>query len=332
MHKKIAAALAVLILSGAGLFGQTIKMASVAPLNSPWDNSLKKLAAEWFRISGGRIDVKIYPGGIAGSEDDMVRKMRIGTLNASAFTTVGLQSVHRDFIIMSMPLLFRSDAELDYTFENMKPYFEQKFREKGFTIVTWTTSGWTRFFSRHPVVYPEDLKSQVLAVTEGDAELTQVWRRLGFRVAPGNMNEVMTGLQNGMLDAFFSPPVAAAAYQWFALAKNMSTLDFAPLLVGVVVDNRTWDRVPASMRPELLKAADAVMKESYEEIKKVDEEALKLMTANGLKINKITPDAQKRWEEQITQGFEAIIGKSFSAEVYQLVKKHTADYRKANAQ
>ena len=63
----------------------TIKLGSLAPAGSPWELGLKRVAAEWERISGGTVSVKIYSGGVAGDEPDMVRKIRIGTLNAGGY-------------------------------------------------------------------------------------------------------------------------------------------------------------------------------------------------------------------------------------------------------
>ena len=64
----------------------TIKVGSIAPARSPWDKALRELGREWKKISNGSIRLKIYPGGIAGSEKAMIRKMKIGTLGGAVFT------------------------------------------------------------------------------------------------------------------------------------------------------------------------------------------------------------------------------------------------------
>ena len=51
----------------------TIKIGTIAPLRSPWVRELKKLGLEWTKITNGKVTLKIYAGGIAGGEDDMVR-------------------------------------------------------------------------------------------------------------------------------------------------------------------------------------------------------------------------------------------------------------------
>ena len=70
------------------LFTLTLKIGSIAPRNSPWDKALKEIAAEWERISGGRIQMKIYPGGITGTEGDSIRKVRVGALDGTVLSTM----------------------------------------------------------------------------------------------------------------------------------------------------------------------------------------------------------------------------------------------------
>ena len=87
--RKAALLLAALLAVGAPLTAQSLKIASLAPDGSPWDKALKRLALEWQQVSGGRVTVKIYGGGIAGDEPDMLRKMRINQIQGAAMTGSG---------------------------------------------------------------------------------------------------------------------------------------------------------------------------------------------------------------------------------------------------
>jgi len=55
-----------------------VKMATLAPKGTEWHGMLVELGQEWKSITRGKVQLKIYPGGIIGDERDMVRKMRIG--------------------------------------------------------------------------------------------------------------------------------------------------------------------------------------------------------------------------------------------------------------
>ena len=87
-----------------------IKMATLAPDGSAWDKALKGMGADWRRLTDGEVTLRIYPGGTAGDEADVVRKMRIGQLDAAGITVVGLTEIDAAFEAFGIPLLFDSYA------------------------------------------------------------------------------------------------------------------------------------------------------------------------------------------------------------------------------
>jgi TRAP-type C4-dicarboxylate transport system substrate-binding protein len=71
----------------------TVKMATLVPEGSSWHLVLKEVADKWNKISGGKVRVIIYPSGTQGDDPDVVRKIRLGTLNAGVLTSVGLAEI-----------------------------------------------------------------------------------------------------------------------------------------------------------------------------------------------------------------------------------------------
>ena len=55
----------------------TLKIATLVPQGSSWHTTLQEMAAKWQEASGGRVVVRLYPGGVAGDDNDVVRKMRL---------------------------------------------------------------------------------------------------------------------------------------------------------------------------------------------------------------------------------------------------------------
>src|SRR4030067_724628 len=72
-----------------------IKMGTLAPEGSSWHRVLLEMGEDWKKVSGGTVVLRIYPGGVAGDEDAMIRKMRVGQLQAAAITGRGLAVLHR---------------------------------------------------------------------------------------------------------------------------------------------------------------------------------------------------------------------------------------------
>ena len=311
-------------------YGLTIKLGSIAPSGSPWDKALRKISAEWASISKGKVKLKIYPGGIAGGEDDMLRKMRIGQLNAAGLTGIGMCRVFSGILAVQIPLLVRTDKELYYVLEKMRPKFEKELEEKGFTVLIWSKVGWVHFFSKKPVVKPDDLRAHKLFVYAGDPDGTMAWKKAGFGPIPLSTTELMTSLQSGMVDAFSTTPLSAAAYQWFGLAKNMCEMKWAPLIGGIVVSTKTWKKLPADLRTKLRNATRKIGKEMQAEIDNADAEAVKIMKEHGLKVHPVSREIEAQWLSEVQGGFKIVVGKSFDEASYNEIVKHLKAFREAS--
>ena len=325
-----AVVVAFALLAAVGASALTIKLGSLAPVGSPWEIAVRKIAAEWERLSGGSITVKIYAGGVAGDEPDMIRKMRIGTLNAALMTVTGLQGIFNGLKTLSYPLLIRSDDELSYVLDRMEPFFDQELSQRGFKPVFWSPSGWVYFFSRSPVVTPADLRRQKLWVWSGDPDEVQAYQSAGFQTVSVAATDLMTSLQGGMVDALVTSPLVAASSQWFGIAGNMCAMKLAPLWGAEVVSTRTWAQVPPDLQPRFLEAAQKIADEMVPDIVKADGQAIDVMKKYGLKINPVPADAAQVWADLLQKTFAPLVGRSYDKESFDRASGFLQEYLKGH--
>ncbi len=329
--------LRVLILSSiiilmvlSGVSALTLKIGSLGPVDSPFDDALKRIGALWNEISGGSVKVKIYPGGIAGDEADMVRKVRIGQLDGVALSGTGLNRITSEVMSLVLPMFFHDIGELNYVMENMFDDFADIFIEKNFQLVGLASSGWVKFFGKRPIITPADLQTQRLAVSAEDEEILYAWRAMGFDALPVHPTAILAALQTGRVEAFHTPIIIAAMYQWFALAPYMSEVDIAPLITGLVIGERSWRRIPDQFKEDFVKAGREVMTPLFEEIAALEQEALEVMLDNGLVINAMTDEALEAWDHTVTQGHDILVGTSISPDVYDKATALRDEYRRAH--
>ncbi|HEX4459599.1 MAG TPA: TRAP transporter substrate-binding protein DctP, partial [Polyangia bacterium] len=124
-----------------------IKLGTLAPNGSPWHTLLKEMGQKWEQASGGKVKLRIYPGGVLGNEGDMVKKIRIGQLQAAALTTVGMHDISADAQAVDVPMMIDSWKTLDYVMERMGPKLEKSIEAKGYVVLGWSEVGFVRFFS-----------------------------------------------------------------------------------------------------------------------------------------------------------------------------------------
>jgi TRAP-type transport system periplasmic protein len=308
----------------------TIKIGSIAPKRSPWDDALRLLNQQWQQITDGEVELKIYPGSIAGNESDTLRKMRIGILGGGVFTNRGLTKIYSDIYVLNIPFLITSNHELNYVLEKMKPVFEKGMEKNGFKLIIWSMAGWVHIFSKEKVLYPEDLKNHKLSFTTGEPVLEQAWKRSGYHIVPTDLKDLMMALQSGMVDSFYITPLVAASGQYFPLAPNMCSLKIAPIVGGIVFTQRIWDKVPDQYKEEMLEAAQEISGRLNKEREKLEQEAIETMKEHGLTIHKVPEKAVPQWKKTAEKGMGVLINNVFSKEIYDKLKQHLDEYKRIN--
>lgn len=277
--------------------GEVFKVATLAPQGSVWDSSLREMGAAWSRDTGGGVELRVYPGGVAGDESDVVRKMRIGQFQGAALTSTGLSDLDPAFRVFAIPMFFESWDEVHHVLGVLRPDLERRLAEKGYQLVLWGHGGWVHLFSRQPIRALDDLRKQKLFVWAGDDALVQRWRQQGFQPVALAATDATMGFQTGMIDVIPTTPLAALTLQWFRQARYMQGLGLAPLVGAVVVQRAAWEKVAAPERAKLAAAAAATEVKLAAEVPRQDAQAVEQMKARGLTVVEID-DAQRRaWHE-----------------------------------
>ncbi|HSM12667.1 MAG TPA: TRAP transporter substrate-binding protein DctP [Thermoanaerobaculia bacterium] len=292
----LAVALSLAFAPGA-VRAQTIKLATLAPQGSVWDTSLREMAARWAKETGGRVELRLYPGGVSGDEMDTVRKMRIGQFQGAALSVAGLAEIEPAFKLFHVPLLVDSWDELGHVLAGLRPDLERRLEERGYVLLLWGHGGWVHLFSRQPIRTIDDLKGQKMFVWAGDDATVQLWRRNGFQPVPLAATDVLIGLETGMIDVVPTTPIAALSLQWYRQTPYMQNLGLAPLVGAVVVSKKSWEKIPAPDREKLLAAARAAEQRLWAEIPKQDAEALEQMKQRGLNVVEVPEAARSAWRE-----------------------------------
>jgi TRAP-type C4-dicarboxylate transport system substrate-binding protein len=332
-HYGLAALAAVLVLfaapapeaSGAG--PTVIKMATLAPEGSSWYRVLREMGDVWKKASNGAVTLRIYPGGVAGDEDAVIRKMRVGQLQAAAITGMGLTYLDRAFYALHIPMAFASDEEFDYVRERMAPQLTHRLEEKGLVVLNWGDAGWVHFFAKKPFSRPAEIKQMKLFVWAGDSSLVQLYKDTGFNPVPLSAVDVLPSLQTGMINAFDTTPLAALAFQWFGLAPYMADLRWAPLGGATVIDRKVWLGIPEDLRGKILEASREAGRRLRDEIRRLNDEAVKVMVKNGLKVIPVPPDAQAEWRKMAEGAYPKARGKIIPADAFDAALKFRDEYR-----
>ncbi|RLB96347.1 MAG: C4-dicarboxylate ABC transporter substrate-binding protein [Deltaproteobacteria bacterium] len=322
--------ISLLVLMVTPAFSQVIKLGTVAPEGSPWHEAMLEVAQKWKRLSGSKVTLRIYAGGVAGDEEDMLRKIRIGQLHATALTSGTLRTIVPDIEVISFPMLIQTDGEFDYIIEKLGPEFEARLAKKGFKVLSWTTTGWVHFFTKQPVITPDDLKKGKLFFWGSDTTYVQLLKKSGFNPVPLAITDLLPSLQTGLVRSFAAPPTAALCFQWFALAPNMTNLRWQPLAGTTIVSLKQWNKIPANLRPQLENVARKVGIRLRKRIRKLEKDAIAAMKKHGLAVHPVSREVKEQWKKLVREkGYPVFVGPRFSKEMFDTVCSMLDEYRRS---
>jgi TRAP-type C4-dicarboxylate transport system substrate-binding protein len=325
--KRIVILMILLFVSLDIMNAQVIKLASVAPENSPYGNALNEIAAEWARISGGRVRLQIFHNGVAGNEQEVIQKMRIGQIQGAALTSVGLNTLSPRVITLSAPLLVQEDDELDFLLEELEEDFNEDLAEQNIVPIAWAKSGWIYMFSTDEIREPEIIQNVRFALSAVEPKIFRAFQMMGYQPISVDTTEMLTALNSGLVDTFLYSPLGVAAFQWFGIADNMLNIRISPFLGGIVLDNRTWSRVPANLKAELLEAAQEIASGMSSEIQALEEEAVDIMKGYGLNVVNLSNSETNEWITEFERGLEITRREVFPNDFLEKVIELLEDYR-----
>ena len=319
--------LLMLVLPSAPARAQVVKLATLVPEGSVWDKALREMGSEWSATTQNRVTLRVYPGGVAGDEPDVVRKMRIGQLQAAAITTAGLASIDPSFNVFNVPMFFTSYPELYATLAKLEPVLRARLEAKGFILLSWGHGGWVYFFTKQPIQTVDGLRKTKMFIWAGDDQMFNVWKAKGFNPVPLAATDIMTGLQTGMIDSYPTTPLLGLTLQWYRKTPNMVGMGMAPLVGGLVMTKAAWLKLPEADRIKVQAACDRMERRLEVEVPKQDTTAVTEMQKRGLKLNVVAGANAAAFRAVAEEFATAMAGIRIPPEVLALARKERDAFR-----
>jgi TRAP-type C4-dicarboxylate transport system substrate-binding protein len=303
-----------------------IKFATVAPEGSTWMNHMRELDREIREKTKGQVGFRIYGGGVAGDELDVLKKIRIGQIHAAGFSGVGFGQILPSVRVLDLPFLFRNYQEIDLVHEALEDFFAAEFRKKGFEFLSWAEVGNVNLFSRSPIQRVADMARLKVWAWTGDPIAKETFSVMGTNPIPLAIADVTTALNTGMIDTVYAPPLAALALQWNLYTKYMTSLPLAHSTGAVLLARSFSDKMP----PELLKLLKDEFRRSMTaltlEVRKQTEESFGILEKSGVRILPLPGESDlKDFYKVHDQVAQALTGKLYSKElldrVYGILKR-----------
>jgi TRAP-type C4-dicarboxylate transport system substrate-binding protein len=305
--------------------GETIevKIASPVPKDSPWGRTLDRMAVEWARITNNQVRMRVLHGGTEGGEGKMLLSLSSNTIQAAVFTSFGFSAINPRVMTLSAPFFVRTDSELNAVLPQIQPEFEaQIHNQTDYVVVAWSKVGWVNIFSKDPVYTPDDLKRQKIATNADADDLNTAFKSMGFQMVETDLTDVGTKILSGTIMAAYQNPAAVAAYQLHKELRNMLSLNLAPFVGGIVMNQVTWKKIEAlnpSYPADITRASRRIAADLDASMQQTVNSAIEVMKKGGLKVNEPTAAQAQLWYSEVERVMPSLLGSTFDRDIYQKI-------------
>lgn len=329
--KRFVVCIFILISSASIAFAQKyqIKFASLAPDGSTWMNIMREFDKAIRDQTNGEMGFKIYPGGVAGDEKDVLRKIRLGQLHSAGFTGVGLGEVNSEVRIFDSPFLFQNYEEVDFIQHKFFDKFAQGFEKNDYILLGWADVGFVYVYTNTPVRKLADMKDIKMWMWEGDPVAEATFKSLGISPIPLSVIDVMTSLQTGMVNGVYTSPLAIIALQWFTKVKYMMELPLADAAGAVLISKKMFDKIPAQYQEILMTNAKTYFTKLMKLSREDNARSIETLKKNGIQlVPSPSEDQLKLFHEKGREARRMMAGKLYPLELVEEVEQALIHYRK----
>jgi TRAP-type C4-dicarboxylate transport system substrate-binding protein len=311
---------------------ETLKIATVSPDGTAWMVRMRAAAEVVARRTGNRVIVKFYPGGVMGSDDSVLRKIRVGQLQGGAITGGSLGAIDPESQVYGLPLLFQSRDEVNYVRERMDAEILQGVEKKGFVCFGFADGGFAYVMSASPVRGVDDLRGRKVWTPPNDEISRSVFETAGLSPVALPLSDVLTGLQTGLIDTVGASPVGAIALQWYTKMKYLTDAPLFYLYGTVVVDKKAFARLApadqAATREEFGKALAELDRQGRLD----DARAREALVRQGIEIVKVSPEKLAQWQDIARQARERLAKQGiYSPRLLTTLQSHLETFRRSGS-
>ena len=111
-----------------------------------------------------------------------------------------------------------------------------------------------------------------------------------------------------MVTAFNTTPLLALGGQWFAGAKHMANMRWAPLMGGTIMQKKIWDQISPEIQTLIINASKKAEIELTNEIRELDDKAIEVMEEYGLVSHDVSEDELDEWRELVKTVYPYVRG------------------------
>lgn len=285
----------------------TLKIATLSPDGSGWMTKMRAGAAEVKKRTEGRVDFKFYTGGTMGNDRAVLNKIRIGQLHGGAVTGGSLVDFSKDLNAYSMPLKFKTFAEVDYVRNRMDAGLSKSLEDAGMVNFGFAEGGFAYAMSKNaPISSVAALRKGKVWIPDGDPLSEETLKSFGVSPVPLSLADVLPSLQTGIIDTVASSPIGTLALQWHTQVKFLTDVPMSYFVGTLAIDKKAFNKIAPADQAILREVMNRVFKDIDKQNRKDNVSAFNALVKQGIKVVKPTATELVEWQAQADKASDRI--------------------------
>ena len=274
--------------------------------------------------SGGKMIVRLYPGGVFGSDAQVLTSLQSGSIDFSTMNTGILQTLAKEFAVVDFPFLFNDAREVDAIMDGpVGRQLADKLPEKGLVSLAYYDLGFRNLTnSKRPIKKLEDLQGLSIRVIQSPIYI-DTFNALDAKAVPMAFSEVYFALEQKKIDGQENPFSVIAANKLDSVQKYLTVTRHIYNPQSFLMSRKTWDRLNKEEQEILVAAA----RESAVYQRKVSRDAQERSLASiktTMEVHELPPEEINRIREKLkpmTEKYSTSIGQEFAKFVFSEFEK-----------
>ncbi|WP_431855728.1 DctP family TRAP transporter solute-binding subunit [Azospirillum sp.] len=308
-------ALAALVLPGAAVaadYKAEYKLSTVLGKPFPWGVSGDRWAELVKEKTGGRINIKMYPGTslVNGDQTKEFTALRQGVIDLAVGSTINWSPQVKELNLFALPFLMPDHKAIDALTQG--PVGKQLFdllATKDVVPLAWGENGFRELSnSKRAVTTPEDLKGLKIRVV-GSPLFLDTFTALGANPTQMSWADAQPALSTGAVDGQENPLAIFTAAKLPTLnQKHLTLWGYVADPLIFVVNKEVWNswskEDQEAVRAAALQAGQEGIALARKGITATDDSLIKDIKAQGVDVVQLTPDQQKAFQKATRPVFD----------------------------
>jgi TRAP-type C4-dicarboxylate transport system substrate-binding protein len=266
----------------------TLKLATAAPRGTPWWKHLSAFKKRIKEGSGGRIKIKAYPGSALGDEISTLDSTKRNRIQVWAGTGGAIGSKIPEMALWELPYLFPNVEAADHVLDSLFDTLDALMQKNGFKLLFFSENGHRSIGMKGGFVHsPKDLVGKKMRAQQGYVH-ENTWKALGASPVPIPVTEVLTSLQNGVVDGFDNTPLFTFAGSWYQAVSHFTLTRHSYQPGFVVMAKAAWDALSPADQALIAGDRNIEAKVGRKGVRKLKNQLVANFTAAGIEVHEST--------------------------------------------